>query len=417
MNGAPENRLERLMRVAAKPRRTVLGLMSGTSVDGIDAALVEIEGHGAARRERAGEGSPVRLLAFATYSFPPALRARVFRLFDPATARIEEICELDFLLGELFAAAARALLLDHGRAPEDVDLLGTAGQTIWHAPEPVVAELSTSWSGDLLMTRSTLAIGQSAVIAERTGILTVGDLRVRDVAAGGHGAPLVSYLDWVLLGHPTLGRCVQNIGGIGNVTYLPPGADRDDVIAFDTGPGNMVIDGVTEAVTGGRQRFDRDGELAAAGRVRPELLEGWLGDPYFALPPPKTTGRELFGVGFVRRVLADAAGMPAADLVASATALTAESIARSYREFVAPRGPIDEMIVGGGGAKNPTLLAMLRQRLPGTPVVTHEERGLDSRAKEAMAIAVIANDALAGLDTNIRGATGGRPTVLGKINL
>lgn len=407
-------RLERLMRVAAKPRRTVLGLMSGTSVDGIDAALVEIDGHSAATRDRADR---VRLLAFATYPFPPALRERVFRLFDPATARIEEICHLDFLLGELFAAAALALLRDHGRIPEDVDLLGTAGQTVWHSPEPVVAELSTDWSGEILMTRSTLAIGQSAVIAERTGILTIGDLRVRDVAAGGQGAPLIAYADWVLLGHPTLGRCVQNVGGIGNVTYLPPSAKKAEVLAFDTGPGNMVIDGVTEAVTGGRLRYDRDGELAAAGRVQPALLEGWLADPYFAQPPPKTTGRELFGVPFVRRALTDGAGLPAEDLVATATALTAESIVRAYRRFVAPRGPIDEVIIGGGGAKNPTLLAMLRERLEGVSVLTHEERGIDSRAKEAMAIAVIANDAVVGLDTNLPGATGGRPTVLGKINL
>ncbi len=407
-------RLERLVRIAAKPRRVVLGLMSGTSVDGIDAALVEIEGHGG------GEERPrIRLLAFESYPFPANLRERVFRLFDPDTARIEEVCQLDFLLGELFAAAALAMLRQHGVAPEGVDLVGAAGQTVWHDPQPAEVQLATDWSGEVLSSRSTLALGQSAVIAERTGILTIGDLRARDIAAGGHGAPLVSYADWVLLGDARLGRCVQNVGGIGNVTYLPPGGGRDDVIAFDTGPGNMVIDGVTEAVTGGRLRYDRDGELAAAGRVHAELLDRWLADPYFELPPPKTTGRELFGLPFVKRVLNDAAAGTVAgtDLVATVTALTAESIARAYRDFVVPRGPVDEAIVGGGGARNPTLLAMLRERLPGVPVVTHEERGLDSRAKEALAIAVIANDALAGLDTNLPGATGGRPTVLGKVNL
>jgi len=407
-------RLDRLVRIAGKPRRVVLGLMSGTSVDGIDAALVEIEGHGGEpQRPR------LRLLAFETYPFPANLRERVFRLFDPATARIEEVCQLDFLLGELFAAAALAMLRQHGIPADGVDLVGAAGQTVWHDPEPAEVQLATEWSGEVLSSRSTLALGQSAVIAERTGILTIGDLRARDIAAGGHGAPLVSYADWVLLGHERLGRCVQNIGGIGNVTYLPPGADRHQVIAFDTGPGNMVIDGVAEAVSGGRLRFDRDGELAAKGRVHAELLARWLADPYFALPPPKTTGRELFGLPFVRRVLGDgaAATVAGADLVATVTALTAESIARAYRDFVAPRGPVDEVIVGGGGARNPTLLAMLRERLPGVPVVTHEERGLDSRAKEAIAIAVIVNDALVGLDTNLPGATGGRPTVLGKVNL
>jgi anhydro-N-acetylmuramic acid kinase len=403
------DRLERLLRVAKKPRRTVVGLMSGTSVDGIDAALVEIDG-----QER---DAKVRLLAFATYPFPTPLRERVFALFDPATARIEEICGLDFLLGELFAAAALKLLRDNGREPEDVDLVGTAGQTVWHAPEPVVAEVATPWAGEILMTRSTLAIGQSAVIAERTGILTLGDLRVRDVAAGGQGAPLVAYADWVLLGHDFLGRCVQNVGGIGNVTYLPPGGRRGDVVAFDTGPGNRVIDAVTTAVTGGRLTYDHDGELAAAGRVHDGLLDGWLTEPYYSLPPPKTTGRELFGLPFLHRVLGEGAGLPAEDLVATVTALTAESVARSYRRFLAPRGPLDEVIVGGGGARNPTLLAMLRERLPELTVVTHEERGIDSRAKEAIAIAIIASDSLRGCDTNLFGATGGRPTPLGKLSL
>ena len=403
------DRLERLLQVARKPRRTVIGLMSGTSVDGIDAALVEIEGQ---ERE-----AVVRQLAFATYPFPASLRERVFALFDPATARIDEICRLDFLLGELFAAAALKLLRESGRGPEDVDLLGTAGQTVWHAPEPVVAEVSTPWAGEILMTRSTLAIGQAAVIAERTGILTLGDLRVRDVAAGGQGAPLVAYADWVLLTDDHVGRCVQNVGGIGNVTYLPPGARRPDVFAFDTGPGNMVIDAVTAALTGGRLHYDHDGELAAAGRVREDLLAGWLTEPYYALAPPKTTGRELFGVPFVRRVLAEGEGLPPEDLVATVTALTAETIARSYRDFVLPRGPVHEVIVGGGGARNPTLLAMVRERLPELAVVTHEERGIDSRAKEALAIAIIASDSLRGCDTNLPGATGGRPTSLGKLSL
>jgi anhydro-N-acetylmuramic acid kinase len=403
------NRLDRLLRVAGKRRRTVIGLMSGTSVDGIDAALVEIEG-----RER---DARVQLLAFATYPFPASLRERVFALFDPATARVDEICRLDFLLGELFAAAALKLLRDNAREAEDVDLLGTAGQTIWHAPEPVVAEVATQWAGEILMTRSTLAIGQAAVIAERTGILTVGDLRVRDVAAGGHGAPLVAYADWVLLADDRLGRCVQNVGGIGNVTYLPPGGRRADVFAFDTGPGNMVIDAVTTARTDGRLRYDHDGELAGRGRVREDLLAGWLADPYYALLPPKTTGREHYDASFVRRVLADGRDLSDEDLVATVTALTAESIARAYRDFVMPRGAIDEVIVGGGGARNPSLLAMLRERLPGLEVVTHEERGIDSRAKEAMAIAVIASDSLHGCDTNLPGATGGRPASLGKLNL
>jgi anhydro-N-acetylmuramic acid kinase len=383
--------------------------MSGTSVDGIDAALVRIEGHGAHAK--------VEGLAFRSYPFPPALRAKVFRLFDPREARVDEICQLDFLLGEVFAAAVDRLLADCGRTHAEVDLVASAGQTIWHDPQPVVEAPNVDWIDHPLVTRSTFAIGQSAVIAERTGITTVGDLRVRDVAAGGQGAPLIAYADWVLLRDPALGRCVQNIGGIGNVTYLPPAATPETVIAFDTGPGNMVIDALIDLASGGTQAYDQNGALAAQGSVVPELLAAWLDDPYFRMAPPKTTGREHFGVQFARRLREETPGASIEDLVATATALTAESIARAYRDFILPLGPIDQIIVGGGGNRNPTLMAMLRERLPGVPLLAHEDFGIDSDAKEAIALAVIANDAIAGFNTNIPGATGGRPTVLGKISL
>ena len=402
-------RIGRLAHIAIKQTRLVVGLMSGTSVDGIDAALVRIEGHGANAR--------VELLAFATYPFPAELRAKVFRLFNPREARIDAICQLDFLLGEVFAAAVERLLGDHGYVPEDIDLVASAGQTIWHDPRPVVEETTGDWIGHPIVTRSTFAIGQSAVIAERTGITTIGDLRVRDVAAGGQGAPLMAYADWVLLRDKELGRCVQNIGGIGNVTWLPPGADLDDVIAFDTGPGNMVIDALAEVATGGALKYDRHGELAARGNVVEPLLAAWMDDVYFRKPPPKTTGREHFGVQFARRIMTEAHGVPIEDLIATATALTAESIARSYRDFIMPLGTIDQVIVGGGGGQNPTLVAMLRERLPDCAIFTHEQLGIDSNAKEAIGLAIIGNDAVAGLNPNIPGATGGRPTVLGKISL
>jgi len=402
-------RIGRLAHIAIKQTRLVVGLMSGTSVDGIDAALVRIEGHGANAR--------VELLAFATYPFPAELRAKVFRLFNPQEARVEAICQLDFLLGEVFAAAVERLLRDHGYRNEDVDLVSSAGQTIWHDPQPVVENTASDWIGHRIETRSTFAIGQSAVIAERTGITTVGDLRVRDVAAGGQGAPLIAYADWVLLRDAKLGRCVQNIGGIGNVTYLPPASKADDVVAFDTGPGNMVVDALAEVATEGTLKYDKGGELGAKGNVVAPLLEAWLDDPYFRRQPPKTTGREHFGVQFARRILTESQGVPIEDLIATATALTAESIARAYRDFVAPRGAIDEVIVGGGGAHNPTLMGMLRERLNGARLLSHEDLGIDSNAKEAIALAIIANDAVAGLNTNIPGATGGRPTVLGKISV
>ena len=403
------NRVGRLLHIAVKESRLVVGLMSGTSVDGIDAALVQIAGH--------GESSRVELLAFDSYPFPTEMRAKIFRLFNPAEARVDAICQLDFLLGEVFAAAVQRLLADNGYSEADIDLVASAGQTIWHDPHPVIEEADVAWIGHPIRTRSTFAIGQSAVIAERTGIMTVGDLRVRDVAAGGQGAPLIAYADWVLLRDEKLGRCVQNIGGIGNVTYLPPSPRPEDVIAFDTGPGNMVIDALAEVATGGKLKYDKDGALAAQGHVDAELLEIWMDDPYFRKLPPKTTGRELFGVQFAKRVMTEAHNVAIEDLIATVTALTAESIAQAYRDFVLPRGPIDQVIIGGGGSLNPTLMKMIAERLPSCQVLSHEDFSINGKAKEAIALAIIANDTIAGLNTNIPGATGGRPTVLGKISV
>jgi anhydro-N-acetylmuramic acid kinase len=397
------NRIERLIAVSKKDARRIIGLMSGTSLDAIDAAMVRIKGH--------GTDADVALEHFRSYPFPPKIRGAVRDLFRPERARVDQICRYDFILGELFAAAVLRLCEETRTDPADVDLVAAAGQTIWHDPDPVIMQPDVDWIDHAIETSSTLAIGQSAVIAERTGIITIGDLRVRDVAAGGQGAPLVPYFDWALLRHKRRGRCIQNIGGIGNVTYIPPNASWEDVIAFDTGPGNMIIDELAYMMTNGRQTYDVDGELAAGGTVRDELLEQWMTDPYFAKQPPKTTGRELFGAQFARRIRSETDHVSIQDLIATATALTAESIARSYRDFIAPRGPIDEVLLAGGGANNPTLIEMLRARLPKVEIKKYTA----SEAKEAMAMAMIANDSVAGLHTNVAGATGGRPTILGKI--
>ena len=399
------NRLERLMHVATKYSRRIIGIMSGTSLDAIDVAMVRIQKHGI--------NAKVRLEHFRTYPYPPKIRSVVRELFDPNKARVDDICRYDFILGEVFAAAVQRMLQETKIDADSVDLVALAGQTIWHDPELVLIEPDVDWIDHPIETRSTFAIGQSAVIAERTGIMTVGDLRVRDVAAGGQGAPLVPYFDWVLLRHKSRGRAIQNIGGIGNVTYIPPRATWEDVIAFDTGPGNMILDELAWVATNGRQTCDVDGALAASGTVRQDLLEYWMADPYFAKSPPKTTGRELFGAQFARRILAEAPQVRIEDLIATATALTAESIARAYRDFVLPRGPIHEVLLAGGGAKNPTLVQMLRERMPKQKLLVYKA----SEAKEAMAMAMIANDSVVGLVTNVAGATGGRPTVLGKICL
>jgi len=415
------NRVERLIEIARKKKRVVIGLMSGTSVDAIDAVLVRIEGN-------ARDGARIEKLRFGSFGFPQEIQTRIKLLFErerdrkltdpetsehPAPWTIEEICHLDFVLGELFAQAANRLIADAGMKNDDVDLIAAAGQTIWHRPRPTT-EPSTAdlpWLDEPITTRSTLAIGQAAVIAERTGIITMGDLRVRDVAAGGHGAPLVAYFDWGQLRHPKLARAMQNIGGIANVTFIPPNATLDEVVAFDTGPGNMVIDSLMYLVTQGAETFDRDGERAARGSVREDVLAWCMSDPYFQLKPPKTTGRERFGRQFAARMAERFQDVAPDDLIATTTAFTAESIAHAYREFIGSH--VDEMIVAGGGAKNPGMLQMLRERLPDTQIKVYEFL----QEKEAMAMALIASDSISGLDTNVASVTGGHATVLGKICL
>ena len=398
-------RLTRLYQIARKRSRVVVGLMSGTSVDAIDAVAVRIAGHASRAR--------IEKIRFQSFPFPAEIRTRINTLFDKDKATIDEICHLDFVLGELFAAATLRLIADAGMQPDDVDLVAAVGQTIWHRPRPTVEESTATvpWIGEPIETRSTLAIGQSAVIAERTGIVTVGDLRVRDVAAGGHGAPLVAYFDWAQLRHEKRARAMQNLGGIANVTFVPPKARLNQIVAFDTGPGNMVIDALVYVLSQERETFDRDGKRAARGRVREDVLAWCLSDPYFELKPPKTTGRERFGRQYARRLAERFADVPADDLVATATAFTAESIAQAYGEFIGE--PIDEVIVAGGGAKNPTLVAMLRERLPRSKVRVYEFL----QEKEAMAMALIANDSVAGMYTNVARLTGGRPAILGKICL
>jgi anhydro-N-acetylmuramic acid kinase len=274
-----------------------------------------------------------------------------------------------------------------------------------------------------------LQIGEPSVIAERTGVPVVADFRVADVAAGGQAAPLVPYFDWVVLRHPVRNRAIQNIGGIGNVTSLPADCQLTEVRAFDTGPGNMVIDGLVTLLTGGTSMFDRDGALAAGGHVDTARLRNLLDDPFLAAPPPKTTGRERYGLDFARRLLGesglregllspDSTAAPdeqarGRDLLATATAFTVRSITDAYQRWL-PR--LDEVFVGGGGSRNPTLMRMLREELAPIVVEPIDILGVDGRAKEAMAFALMAHDALAGLPTNVPGATGARRAVpLGKL--
>ncbi|MFD0590428.1 anhydro-N-acetylmuramic acid kinase [Paenibacillus sp. GCM10027627] len=379
-----------------------IGLMSGTSLDGVDAAVVEIEGNG---RE-----SKVRLLHYYTRPYGDELRNKIKELCDPAASGVSAICGMNAYLGEVFAEAAIEGAREAGLPMEQIDFVSSHGQTIWHMPN--------ASSADPFEPSSTLQIGDLSVIAKRTGCLTVGDFRPADMAVGGQGAPLVPYGDLILFGDSAKGRLLQNIGGIGNCTAIPAGAGVSDIFAFDTGPGNMIIDQVVFTLTDGRMSYDAEGAWAALGEPDEEWLDELMEHPYFRMPPPKSTGRELFGAEYTRGFLVRAAerGLEAADIIATATAFTAYSIAQACRELVMPRSRIDELIVSGGGAHNRTLMAMLQRQLPELQLTTSGSLGLADDAKEAVIFALLGHDCLRGISNNVPSATGAsRPTVMGKL--
>lgn len=378
----------------SRPRR-IVGLMSGTSLDGIDAALIEVDG-----------GIPftaLRVLGFFTRPYTPEERARLMALVQEQVS-LPALTAAQAWLGGIFADAALAVIAQAGLTTGAVDAVASHGQTVWHIPP------TADTPG------ATLQLGEPCVIAERTGLLTVANFRARDMAAGGQGAPLVPFADYLLFRNDEQSVAVQNIGGIANVTYLPRGAALEQVVAFDTGPGNMIIDELVALHTQGRQRYDEDGRLAARGTVQPALLDRLMSAPYFTQPPPKSTGRELFGAAFTRRLWDDCRALPFPDLLATATAFTAESIARAYLEYLLPLGPLDEVILGGGGSHNPTLRAMLAARLPGVRLCTHDDYGISNDAKEAIAFALLGHATLCGVPANLPSVTGAaRPVVLGVV--
>lgn len=381
----------------------VAGVMSGTSADGINVALVRIT-------EGRGRGGPrhtsLRLLGHAEYLYPKDVRRAVLAAMNAQRASVADLARLDFLLGELYADA---VLLTQRKFHMKAELIGCHGQTLYHQGEAahfLGRKIAATWQ-----------TGEGAVIAARTGIPVVSDFRPADMAAGGKGAPLVPFADYLLYHSARIGRVVQNIGGIANLTAIPAGASSDQVIAFDTGPGNMVIDALTEQLFS--QPYDRGGKIAASGVVLESVLAALLRMPFFSRKPPKTAGREQFGREFVKRLLQNCKGANKQDVVATATALTARSIADSLRRQVLRTGAYSEFIVSGGGAKNPTLLAMLANKLTplGLQMRCSDEFGLPSEAKEAVAFALLAYETWNHRPSNLLSATGAkRLAILGKIS-
>jgi anhydro-N-acetylmuramic acid kinase len=380
----------------------VLGLMSGTSADGIDVALARISG--APPRVKA------RLLNHTAVKFPAQVRAEILRMAEQRAITAGELSQLNFRLGQLFADAAKTACKRFRVAVSSVDLIGSHGQTIFHQGRAV------PYLGGRVA--STLQIGEGAVIAAQTGVTTVADFRPADMAVGGQGAPLVPYADYLLYSDRKLGRASLNLGGIANVTVIPAGAAREKVFAFDTGPANMLIDALVAHFTRGRKKFDAGARMALAGRAIPALLNELMLDPYLKIAPPKSTGREYYGAAYVKRVLALGRryGARPNDLIHCVTIFTALSVVDALNRFVTRKAKLDQLIVSGGGARNPLIMAQLAAALPGVEVLPSSRVGVPEEAKEAFAFALLAYESSHQRAGNVFSATGASgPAILGKI--
>lgn len=378
-----------------------IGLMSGTSADGVDAALVRI---------LPGERSQVETLGFHAAPYPGNLRERLLLAGGEEGARTEEICSLRREVGEAFAEAALAAAAQTGTEPQEIDFIGSHGQTVRHLPEGAEGE-----RGPLLP--STLQIGDPAFIAQRTGITCVSDFRSRDLAVGGAGAPLTPWAHRILFSREDIASAFLNLGGISNVTYLPP-AGEEGVFGFDCGPANMPLDALARRITNGEKSHDTDGALAAAGHVCPETLAELLRHPYLRRQPPKSTGRETFGEAFIDEILermASRGGGPK-DAIATLTAFSASCVADAIRNFFPKDPPLAEVVAAGGGVHNKTLMRRLRDALGGLPLIESGARGVSPDAVEAVCFALLAWGTLSGQANNLPGVTGAKEAVcLGNI--
>lgn len=391
--------MKKIIQLMKKEEKLIIGLMSGTSVDGIDVALIKVNGNGL--------HTTYSLIYFLTFPYPDNVRKEIFEIFQPESSSVDRICSMNFTLGHLFSSAVEQLLKEANISKDEIDLIGSHGQTFYHIPEN---------NGKLV--KSTLQLGEASVLCERIGCPVVSDFRVRDMAAGGEGAPLVPYIDYLLYRSSSKNRALQNIGGIGNVTYLAKNAKIEDVIAFDTGPGNMMIDAAVEILTNGQLTYDDGGKIAMKGKVIENSLKSLMEHEYFTLPIPKSTGRERFGINFTKLIVSDLVSQnhKPEDIIATVTKFTAMSIYDQYKKFILKHHPIDEIIISGGGAKNDTLLSYLQELFPSTILLTQDQLGHSNDAKEAIAFALLANETIHGNDNNVPSATGAKSNVvLGKI--
>ena len=380
-----------------------VGLMSGTSADSVDAALV--------RFMRRDNGFDDQILEFISQPYPKNLRERIMKVFKDEAGSLELACQLNFEIGEVFTKATHRLILASGFPAQAIKVIGSHGQTVYHIPP-------TPGKGRK-PTPSTLQIGESSIIANSSGIPVASDFRPPDIAAGGQGAPLISTADYYLMAHGSKTRILQNIGGIANCTYLPAGGEMGDLIAFDTGPGNMVMDGLMTVFTDGKKTYDKNGNMARSGTPDEKWLKELLKMPYFSRKPPKTTGREMFGYEFVKKMAEEGKKrkLSEKDIMATAGMFTVESIARAYEKFLFRKARPKEIILSGGGSKNRFLVNALKERLPeDMELVTQEKYGVNSKAREAIGFALLGLLCILGLPGNIPAATGAREKVsLGKI--
>jgi len=386
-----------LKALIEKKYKLVVGLISGTSKDGIDAALVKLRGNGL--------NTDIELVKFICVEYENDIRVKLNKLIEEYS--VQDVSDLNFLIGDEFAKAVLEVINQAGLSPSDVDLIGSHGQTVFHNPPSYM-------NG----TPSTLQIGELDVIAEKTGITTVGDFRTRDIAAGGEAAPLVPYLDYLLFRKPGQVSIAQNIGGIANATVVTE--NIDDLIAFDSGPGNMLMDRIIQLATNGKEKYDKGGQLASAGKVNKELLDKLLADPYYAHPPPKSTGEELFGNEMASTLYSyiENEMLSLEDMMATLMSLTVESIVSSYKNFIFPKWDVSEVIFSGGGCSNAVLIDRLKYELNPLQCSTSDKYGIPIDAKEAVAFALLANELISGNTNNLPGVTGAqRKAPLGKIAL